>query len=270
VTGNENYNKNQEIGQAKKGNQSHVHQPHAAKYIHFEEIDSTNTWAIMNTDQWSAKGFTLVTASRQTAGRGRFKRRWESPSHVNIYATFCFWFDLERKDTGHLPQLLALAAAQTLEIEGFSPKIKWPNDLLLRGKKVGGILCETVLEQGKRGIVCGIGLNVNMSQDALNQIDRPATSLFVERDHEFDRASILEILKETFITSLEDFILQGFSPFFPLLQKRKAFNKGDQICFHDNQRLIEGVFEAIHSDGSLELKLPDGTTKIYYAGEFLT
>jgi BirA family transcriptional regulator, biotin operon repressor / biotin---[acetyl-CoA-carboxylase] ligase len=270
MTGKENYNKNEKIEQAQKENLAHLHPFNVVKHFHFEEIDSTNTWAILNANQWAAKGVTLVTASGQTAGRGRFKRRWESPSHVNIYATFCFWFDSERNDVGHIPQLLALTAAQTIEIEGFSPKIKWPNDLLLMGKKVGGILCETIWIEGKRGIACGIGLNVNMPQDTLNLIDRPATSLFVERGHEFDRASILEILKQTFTTSLEDFIVRGFSRFSPLLQKRTAFNKGDKVRFHDNQRFFEGHFEAIHSDGSVEVKLLDGTTKIYYAGEFLT
>src|SRR4029077_7189564 len=106
--------------------------------------------------------------------------------NLNIYATFCFWFDLQRTDIGHIPQLLALSAAQTLEEQGFLPTIKWPNDLLLRDKKVAGILCETILEQGLRGIVCGIGLNVNMPLHILNQIDRPATSLLFEGGHAFE------------------------------------------------------------------------------------
>ena len=107
----------------------------SVKHLHFKQIDSTNTWAKQHTDQWASKGVTLITASEQTAGRGRFKRRWESPPDVNIYATFCFWFDLHRTDLGHIPQILALASAQTLEMLGFFPKIKWPNDVLLGGKK---------------------------------------------------------------------------------------------------------------------------------------
>lgn len=241
----------------------------SVKHIHFEQIDSTNTWAKNHTDQWAHEGITLITASAQTAGRGRFKRRWESPPHVNIYATFCFWFDLQRQDIGHIPQLLALAAAQTLEKHHFSPSIKWPNDVLLNGKKTGGILCETVLENGKRGIICGIGLNVNMPQSILEKIDRPATSLMVERGHEFDVATILDALQHIFSDSLNTFIHNGFAPFFPYLRDRSAHRKGQIVRFHDNQTLLTALFETIHPDGSIELRLADGSLKIFHAGEFL-
>jgi BirA family biotin operon repressor/biotin-[acetyl-CoA-carboxylase] ligase len=240
-----------------------------AKHIHFDTIDSTNTWAKEHFDQWASKGVTLITASAQTAGRGRFKREWISPPHCNIYATFCFWLNLQRTDVGHIPQLLALAAAQALEFEGFSPHIKWPNDLLLQGKKVGGILCETLVENDHRGIVCGIGLNVNMTNEILNQIDRPATSLFVERGVTFEVSALQETLQQNFLTALNQFISTGFAPFFLLFQKRSAFKKGEKVCFHDNQNLLEAQFENLHPDGSVELRLFDGTTKIFYAGEFI-
>lgn len=269
MTGKQYHNKKKGNVQGKKIQNEYSHPLTVMKHIHFEQIDSTNTWAKRHIDEWASEGVTLITASGQSAGRGRFKRRWESPSDVNIYATFCFWFDLQRTDIGHIPQLLALAAAQTLEKNGFAPTIKWPNDVLLKGKKVAGILCETVLEQGQRGIVCGIGLNVNMPLELLNQIDRPATSLLVERGHPFEVASILEPLQQLFMTFLQDFIQKGFASFFPLLQERSAFQKGQMIRFHDNQTLLDAQFEALHPDGSVELRLPDGTLKTYYAGEFL-
>ncbi len=241
----------------------------AAKRIHFKETDSTNSWAKAPPDQWAAEGVTLVTAAGQMAGRGRFKRKWVSPPDVNIYATFCFWFDADRKDVGHIPQLLALAAAAVLEKERFSPKIKWPNDLLLRGKKVAGILCEAIFEGEKRGIVCGIGLNVNMGEDELRQIDRPATSLLVERGNPGDVESLLRALEEIFIDFLKKFLAGGFLSFFPLLQERSHFKKGDAVHFHDHQAVIEGKFEALHPDGTVELRLSDGTMKIFHAGEFV-
>jgi BirA family biotin operon repressor/biotin-[acetyl-CoA-carboxylase] ligase len=269
MTEKQYHSKNEANVQGKKKSVVHSSKGKAAKHIHFEQIDSTNTWAKMHIDQWADQGVTLVTASGQTAGRGRFKRRWESPPAVNIYATFCFWLDLQRADIGHIPQLLALAAAQVLEKREFSPTIKWPNDLLLQGKKIGGILCETVLEQGKRGIVCGIGLNVNMSQEALSQIDRPATSLLVERGQPFDVAAILDDLQRVFLLFLQEFIQKGFEPFFSLLQEKSSLRKGQMVRFHDNQTLIEAQFEAMHPDGSVELRLPDGSLRTYYAGEFL-
>lgn len=240
-----------------------------SKHIHFETIDSTNTWAKTHVEQWAAEGVTLVTASQQTAGRGRFKRRWESPPDVNIYATFCFWFPLQRPDIGQIPQLLALAAAQTLEKNGFTPKIKWPNDVLLNDKKIGGILCETVLENSQRGVICGIGLNINMSQEILEEIDRPATSLLVESGSLFKPFAILEDLKNEFIPMLHQFIAKSFAPFFPLFQARSALQKGQKIYFHDNQHLIEAQFECLHPSGAVELRLCNGNLKIFYAGEFV-
>ena len=199
------------------------------KHIHFHQIDSTNTWAKTHVDQWEPAGVTLVTASGQTAGRGRFNRQWQSPPDVNIYATFCFWMDAQRSDMGQVPQLLALTACQTLEKWGFIPKIKWPNDLLLSNKKVAGILCETIMHAEKRGIVCGIGLNVNMSQDELKLIERPATSLFAEKGKEFELRMILDSLQTIFVSSLDLFIEKGFLHFFPYWRKDRPLKKGKKF-----------------------------------------
>lgn len=258
------HNKNERAAQDKNGCLMKVE-----KHFHFEKIDSTNTWAKTHSDQWASAGVTLVIAAEQTAGRGRLKRRWESPPHVNIYATFCFWLRGESADIGHIPQLLALAAVQELEKEQFSPTIKWPNDVLLQGKKVAGILCETIVEENRRGVICGIGLNVNMPLEALLQIDRPATSLLVEGGRAFDVASLLEGLQKRFLNFLNEFLEKGFAPFFPLLQAKSALRKGQLVRFHDHQTMVEAQFEALHADGSIELRFSDGTTKRYYAGEFI-
>lgn len=240
-----------------------------AKKLHFEQIDSTNTWAKAHPEEWSPSGVTLITASAQSAGRGRFKRQWISPPNLNIYCTFCFWIDSQRNDLGHIPQLLALTTTQMLEMQGFFPKIKWPNDILIQGKKIGGILCETILDQNKRGVVCGIGLNVNMPLEILNQIDRPATSLLVETERQFDVSVILELLQFHYLAALNDFFLNGFSQFFSAFQERSAFKQGQNIQFHDNLNVIKGEFERLNLDGSIELRLPCGSLRTFYAGEFL-
>lgn len=241
-----------------------------AKQIHFDHIDSTNTWAKLHSDQWDPCGLTLITASTQSGGRGRFNRVWVSPPNLNIYATFCFWIPVSREDIGHIPQVLAIAAAQTVESLGFFSKIKWPNDLLIQGKKMAGILCETILEGDRRGVICGIGLNVNMPPEILQQIDRPATSLFVEGDRVLEVEAVLNILKERFLDLINIFLENGFSPLFSLFEEKSALRPGDRLCFHDNQTLIEVQFVRLHSNGSVELCLADGTHKIFHAGEFIS
>ena len=259
-----------------------------SKRIHFEQIESTNTWAKSHPEEWSQEGITLITASEQSGGRGRFKRQWFSPPGVNIYATFCFWLNIESAHIGHLPQILAISAAEVIEGEGFSVQIKWPNDLLLNGKKIGGILCETILEsfsekksdhqekleekkhgKERRGVICGIGMNINMIQEQLEKIDRPATSLFVASQRVFDIPSILTLLGERFSDHLKRFQNEGFAPFFPFLKDHSPFKSGDNITFHDNQTLIKGKFIQLKFDGSVELCLSDGTIRVVHAGEFI-
>ncbi len=259
------HNKNIKNAQIKSDNELHL-----TKHIHFESVDSTNTWSKMHTAQWDAAGVTLVTASSQTSGRGRFKRLWVSPAKLNIYATFCFWLDAQRTDIGSISQVMALAVVQLLENYGFSPTIKWPNDLLLQEKKVAGILCESILEGGRRGVVCGIGLNVNMPVEFLDQIHRPATSLFLEKGRLFDLKAILSVLTNNFLNVLNQFILRGFSPFVFSFQKWSALKRGQFVRFHDNQNFIEARFEQLRSDGSVILRLSNGESKIFYSGEFVS
>lgn len=239
------------------------------KRIHFKSIDSTNTWAKKNSSQWLENGMTLITAKEQTAGRGRFNRIWVSPPDDNIYASFCFWIDPDRSDIGHIPQLLALSLTQILSKKSFAPQIKWPNDILLSKKKVGGILCETILENNKRGVICGIGINVNMPREILEQIDRPATSLLQESGKKGDVTEILANLQLQFINNLHVFLNEGFKPFFANYQELLCHKQGDRVRFHNNQAIVEGYFESVHSDGSVTLRFFDGQSQKFFSGEFL-
>jgi BirA family biotin operon repressor/biotin-[acetyl-CoA-carboxylase] ligase len=235
---------------------------------HFITIDSTNTWAKQHIQEFDPKALTLISADTQTAGRGRFKRAWCSPNG-NIYATFCCCVDPLRSDIGHLTQLLALAAAQVIESLGLKPALKWPNDVLLGGKKIAGILCETLVEQNLRYVICGIGLNVNMPVQELEKIGQPATSLFAETGQILNVEDILLSISTYFSDCLTVFLKEGFSSFLPAYKQRFAFKAGQIVRFHDNQHMIEARFHTFNTDGSITLQLCDGQLKNYYAGEFL-
>ena len=231
---------------------------------HFDVIDSTNTWAKGHVDEFDSSALILVTATAQTGGRGRFKRKWHSPSGVNIYATFCFFVEfscLDRVGVGHIPQLLALSTVSCLEYLHFQPKVKWPNDVLLSGKKVAGILCETTSGQDERGrwVICGIGCNVNMPQEELDLIDRPATSLLVETKEEnsYDVESVLQLIQNAFRANLNRFLDTGFAPFFQDYQQHSCFKEEQAIRFHDNQHIVEGFFYSLNPDGSLTLRVKE-------------
>lgn len=211
---------------------------------------------------------TVITANTQTAGRGRFKRVWRSPPDVNIYATFCFFVPLDWMDMGHVPQLLALSAAKVLEFLDFRPSIKWPNDILLSSKKVAGILCETVATSNQRCVICGIGLNVNMSKEELEKIDRPATSLYAESGRHYQVKDVLRLVRDIFSQDLDRFSRSGFQAFFSEYEARSFLKPEQHVCFHDNQNVVEGIFYALNPDGSITLRLKNQKLKTFYAGEF--
>ena len=211
---------------------------------------------------------TLITADQQTTGRGRLNKKWESPEGLNIYATFCFFRDIEQKNIGNIPQVLALSAIKILKKLGFSPTLKWPNDILLSEKKLGGILTETIPELDERLILAGIGLNINMSLDALNQIQIPATSLFIERGRTFDIETLINLLSRQFSSDIELFWLKGFNPFIDLY--RSLMPKANKkIKFHHNKEIIEGEFHSINDEGSLKLILDNGEIKTFVSGEII-
>jgi BirA family biotin operon repressor/biotin-[acetyl-CoA-carboxylase] ligase len=233
---------------------------------HFESIDSTNTWAKQHLYAFDRQALTVVTADEQTAGRGRFKRQWVSPKGVNIYASFCLFVDFSM-NVGYIPQVLALSTAIVLEHLKFTPQLKWPNDVLLSGKKVAGILCETVSTEQQLGVVCGIGLNVNMPLSILNAIDRPATSLYVESQMIYSVQDILSQLTFQFQQDIEIFISRGFDSFFTDFVQRSFLQPGQSVRFHDNQTMIEGSFVSLNKDGSITLQIKN-QIKNFNSGEF--
>lgn len=234
---------------------------------HFDIIDSTNTWAKNHAHTLSRDKMTLVTAGQQTAGRGRFKRAWISPPGQNIYASFCFFVEKHTKEIGNIPQILALSNVKVLESLSFKPELKWPNDVLLSGKKVAGILAETTPLSDQLCLIIGIGLNVNMPLEILQGIDRPATSLLAETGSSHDIEKVLEMLQLQFMKDLDLFLDEGFHLFLSDYRQHMTYRK--QIRFNDNRVVWEGELHAINADGSLSLKLPDGEIKTFIVGEIL-
>lgn len=239
------------------------------KRIHFETIDSTNNWAKTHTAELDPTALTFITADEQTAGRGRFTRSWSSPKKCNILATFVFFLEHLRDDIGNIPQILALSALQSLKESRLPLKIKWPNDINLYEKKLGGILCEISQTNSHWGVIAGIGLNINMPQESLKKIDRPAASLLSETGQSWDLEALTHQLSTQFEENLTTFLKEGFAPFYPLFTQALLHQKNDSLRFHDFQKIIEGKFSQINPDGSLNLTLPDGTLKRCTSGELI-
>lgn len=235
-------------------------------YIHFDTIDSTNNWAKGNAHTLDPNQYTCITALEQTAGRGRWFRKWVSPRGENIYASIFFCLPRNCPYLSNLGQVLSLSCATMLKKKGFAPQIKWPNDILLSGKKVAGILTEAVTFEDRIGIVLGIGLNVNMSKELLDSIDQPATSLAQLSGQTWAVEQILESLLKQFLKDLELLQDKGFAPFLTLYEQLLAY-KGQLITCHDGLQPIKGICHSISSDGRLNLELADGKVALISSGE---
>lgn len=122
------------------------------KLISFDKIPSTQTYAMDMVAMGQASDHTVVMAEAQSAGRGRYKRTWVS-HHGNLYASFIY--NCEERDP-RLSYMVAVAIAETLIYFGMRPRIKWPNDILIDGKKISG----TLIEYAGQFVIIGIGINI--------------------------------------------------------------------------------------------------------------
>lgn len=147
--------------------------------LHFEETDSTNARARELADQGAPEG-TLVVAERQTQGRGRKGRIWFSPPGAGIYASLILRPSIPPHEATRITFVTAVAAAEALlHLTDLNVRIKWPNDILVNGKKVAGILTEISTERGAVDYaVVGLGMNVN-TPGFPDDISERATSILI-------------------------------------------------------------------------------------------
>ena len=223
--------------------------------VRLEEIDSTNLYAKRNLSNLPDK--TVVSADCQTNGRGRFNRTWVDLGKDNIFATIVLKpsenFSLVYPN---LTQYLSVTICKTLEEYGVAPSIKWPNDVLIDGKKIVGILSETVMQGAKfKGIVLGFGINLNASKENLSQIhDKEATALNIE-------TSVMHVDKEEFLDKL---LNRFFDKYDEFLEKGFAYIKDDYIsraCFLNKNISIQifnekksGFAKRVNNSGELVIE----------------
>jgi BirA family biotin operon repressor/biotin-[acetyl-CoA-carboxylase] ligase len=201
----------------------------------------------------------VATTDHQTAGRGRAGRTWDDTPGAALLVSVL----LRPPATAAVAQLslvCALAVAETVEASiGRRAAVKWPNDVLVEGRKVAGILLE-----GREGAVaCGIGLNVNQAETELPREPRaPAASLrtLTARDH--DRARLLATLLERLEARYDAWLAEGLAPLLPELERRDAL-RGSAVTVGE----VGGTADGIAADGRLRLRSADGAETLVASGE---
>lgn len=180
-----------------------------------DETSSTNTVALTLAHAGASDG-TVVLADHQTAGRGRLGRAWHSPRGSNLYCSIVLRRDIEPEHLANwlswVPLTAGMAAARAMTcISDLRPMLKWPNDILMGSRKVGGVLCEGAgLQKRHPCVVVGIGMNVNVEANSFpDEFREHATSLAAEAGRQFNRAELLATLLRELETVWEELSAQS-------------------------------------------------------------
>ncbi len=236
--------------------------------VHFDEVSSTQDVAAELAIGGAAEG-TLVIAEMQTKGRGRKGRSWTSLSSGGIYFSLILRPKLMPSEVIQIPLIAGVALTKAIgENTQVQPKIKWPNDLFIGTRKVGGILTEMSAEiDGVNYVVLGIGLNVNMSASLLDKyISNVATSLIDECSAYTSRAKLVQSFLYEFEQIYTKYLVSGFGS---VRDEWKAFNNtiGSWVKISDGAKDIEGEAIDIDNEGFLLVRKENGDISRIISGD---
>lgn len=235
--------------------------------IYYERLDSTNTKAHELALE-GAKHGTVVVADSQTAGKGRRGRSWESPAKENIYMSFLLRPELTTGQAPMVTLVMAYSVAKVLQKKGFANlQIKWPNDLVLSGKKCCGILTEMYLKETQIDhVVVGVGINVNTSQFPAELADK-ATSLRLECGKQLEKQDIIMDIVDSFAKEYKQFAKEGDLSAIMHDYNSLLINCGNEVRVLEPGNEYMAYALGINSAGELLVRLADGTQKCVFAGE---
>lgn len=209
---------------------------------------------------------TVILAEEQTAGRGRMDRQWLSPSHKNILVSILLKPDIKVENIFSLTLALAVAGIDAIQnISGLSPMIKWPNDIYLGYKKLGGILTEFKV-RGKTPVyvILGMGLNVNWNPDK-NMLFQ-STSILKETGRVTSRSELMAGILNNFRTMYDDIINEKMDEFNNKIN-RFSLLTGKEVSVDTGEEKIRGKALGIDAGGGLILKVQGGEVKIILNGD---
>jgi len=209
---------------------------------------------------------TVITASSQTKGRGRFAREWFSPEGAGIYLSILIKDNIPTGSSPLLSFVSALSVAATVkDLTGLHALIKWPNDILVNSKKIAGIL----IEKSKRYYIVGIGVNLSNKKDQFpKELFGKASSLLEETGILYDRDRFLSDLLRAFDLEYNDFIKNGSEGIIRRI-KELSSTLGAHLKIRTDGAVFEGKVIDIDGSGSLLLELPDGKIISIRSGEIL-
>jgi BirA family biotin operon repressor/biotin-[acetyl-CoA-carboxylase] ligase len=229
-------------------------------------VESTNDEAVRLAREGCAEG-TVVLAEEQTAGRGRLGRKWMSPSGANLYFSLVLRPTWRASEMPPVSLVVALAVARSLcpPLQR-PPTLKWPNDLLIAGKKLSGVLLEMSTEVDRvSSLVVGIGININQGHFP-EPLDQTATSLRLQLGRAVDRQAILIAALESLERHI-DRLYRGEQAALLREWEMHADWIGREVAVGCGEGPVHGVALGVDEDGALLLRGADGATQRLVAGD---
>ncbi len=219
----------------------------------FETITSTMDYFKESHDHKNVK---VCLAELQTAGRGRFNRKWHTPFAQNLALSVCYPFAKDISQLAGLSIIVGISICQSLKVYQLSErlKLKWPNDIIYDDKKLGGVLIEIEGEtNGWCNAIIGIGLNANLQNCSSQMIPQPWTSLRTITGKYIDRNFLCGTLIKNLLNNLEKFAKEGLSPFMPTW-KTYDYLYGKKITIENFNKKLTGIAQGINTNGHLLLQ----------------
>jgi len=230
---------------------------------HFDTIDSTNKEVLRQAKNGAQEGL-VVVAKQQSAGKGRLGRKWVTVDHA-LAMSVLVRPDISATDVPKLSLVTAVAVFDALSI--FTPNIgiKWPNDLLIDGKKVCGILTEMQRDSHGLAVVLGMGINVETPESWDKNMRTLPTSLNQHNQRPISKDDVLQAILESLDIWYARFIEQGFQPVLQAWEKAHIANQ-QTVSVHDGNAYIQGTALGLAEDGALRL-LVNGAEQRIIAGD---
>jgi BirA family biotin operon repressor/biotin-[acetyl-CoA-carboxylase] ligase len=235
----------------------------------FDEVGSTQDELRSLADNGAPEG-ALVIAERQTQGRGRMGRTWLSPAGKGIWMSLLLRPRVPVQQTPQLTLLAAVALSRAIHrVVPLAIGIKWPNDLLVDGRKISGILLESAAEDERlRYVIVGMGISVNLDpEDYPDELQSRAISLKMASGSPVNRAELIAAIMEEFESLYELFQEKGFAP-IRLLWEAHSVTLNRPAKLVTPQGTVEGIPEGLDDSGGLKVRLKDGSIRTVYSAEF--
>ncbi len=235
---------------------------------------STNVEARRLAEDGAPEG-TLVIAEAQESGKGRRGRQWFSPASLGLYLSFILRPKMAPAEAARINLLMSVSAAEVIKDKTGSPvKIKWPNDILINGKKAAGILAEISTELDSISyMIIGLGVNVNIPRSGSigsfpAELQKTATSLLIETGRKFSRAALLKCILMDFEHRYKAALQDGFQSALSRWRELSGII-GKKIKIETAGGKITGSVVDLDRDGALVLRDPEGTLRRFLSGDII-